>query len=77
MSDPPPHHTPLTSQIIWIQNIITASTIEAMQAVYIVQDLMKTDLQRLIGTGLLAPDHICFITYQVCFVPVDVCICLN
>ncbi|NP_999813.1 MAP kinase [Strongylocentrotus purpuratus] len=51
--------------IINIQDIIKADTIEAMRDVYIVQSLMETDLYKLLKTQPLSNDHICYFLYQI------------
>jgi len=37
---------------------------DSMSAIYIVQDLMETDLFRLLRSQVLSNDHICYFTYQ-------------
>uniref|UniRef100_A0A669EIP2 Mitogen-activated protein kinase n=3 Tax=Pseudocrenilabrinae TaxID=318546 RepID=A0A669EIP2_ORENI len=51
--------------IIGINDIIRAPTIEQMKDVYIVQDLMETDLYKLLKTQHLSNDHICYFLYQI------------
>jgi mitogen-activated protein kinase 1/3 len=55
------HH----ENIIDIRNVFTASTIEEMKDVYIVQGLMETDLYKLLKTQVLSPDHVCYFAYQI------------
>lgn len=55
--------------IVKMRTIITASTLEAMKDVYLVLELMETDLQKVLKslrkTGeKLSPSHTCFFTYQ-------------
>ncbi|XP_007953642.2 mitogen-activated protein kinase 1 [Orycteropus afer afer] len=51
--------------IIGINDIIRAPSIEQMKDVYIVQDLMETDLYKLLKTQHLSNDHICYFLYQI------------
>lgn len=51
--------------IINIQDIIRAPTIEEMKDVYIVQCLMETDLYKLLKTQKLSNDHVCYFLYQI------------
>uniref|UniRef100_A0A674PKS3 Mitogen-activated protein kinase n=1 Tax=Takifugu rubripes TaxID=31033 RepID=A0A674PKS3_TAKRU len=51
--------------IIGINDIIRAPTIDQMKDVYIVQDLMETDLYKLLKTQHLSNDHICYFLYQI------------
>ncbi|KRY37988.1 Mitogen-activated protein kinase 1, partial [Trichinella spiralis] len=51
--------------IINIQDIINAPTIEQMKDIYIVQCLMETDLYKLLKTQKLSNDHICYFLYQI------------
>ncbi|XP_072455785.1 mitogen-activated protein kinase 1 [Notamacropus eugenii] len=51
--------------IIGINDIIRAPAIEQMKDVYIVQDLMETDLYKLLKTQHLSNDHICYFLYQI------------
>jgi len=51
--------------IISIKDIIRAPRIEDMKDVYIVQDLMETDLYKLLKTQHLSNDHICYFLYQI------------
>lgn len=51
--------------IISIKDIIRATNIEDMKDVYIVQDLMETDLYKLLKTQHLSNDHICYFLYQI------------
>lgn len=51
--------------IIGINDIIRAPSIDQMKDVYIVQDLMETDLYKLLKTQHLSNDHICYFLYQI------------
>uniref|UniRef100_A0A8C1DPT9 Mitogen-activated protein kinase n=1 Tax=Cyprinus carpio carpio TaxID=630221 RepID=A0A8C1DPT9_CYPCA len=51
--------------IIGINDILRARRIEYMRDVYIVQDLMETDLYKLLKTQHLSNDHICYFLYQI------------
>uniref|UniRef100_A0A672QG61 Mitogen-activated protein kinase n=1 Tax=Sinocyclocheilus grahami TaxID=75366 RepID=A0A672QG61_SINGR len=51
--------------IISINDIIRTLTIDQMKDVYIVQDLMETDLYKLLKTQHLSNDHICYFLYQI------------
>ncbi|XP_072044482.1 mitogen-activated protein kinase 1-like [Amphiura filiformis] len=51
--------------IINIQDIINARSIDEMKDVYIVQCLMETDLYKLLKTQHLSNDHICYFLYQI------------
>nr|CAD60453.1 extracellular signal-regulated protein kinase [Marthasterias glacialis] len=51
--------------IINIQDIIHANSIDEMKDVYIVQSLMETDLYKLLKTQKLSNDHICYFLYQI------------
>uniref|UniRef100_A0A8C5C1D6 Mitogen-activated protein kinase n=1 Tax=Gadus morhua TaxID=8049 RepID=A0A8C5C1D6_GADMO len=51
--------------IIGINDIIRTPTIDQMKDVYIVQDLMETDLYKLLKTQHLSNDHICYFLYQI------------
>jgi len=51
--------------IINIQDILRAPTINEMRDVYIVQTLMETDLYKLLKTQRLSNDHICYFLYQI------------
>uniref|UniRef100_A0A2I3RF13 Mitogen-activated protein kinase n=1 Tax=Pan troglodytes TaxID=9598 RepID=A0A2I3RF13_PANTR len=51
--------------VIGIRDILRASTLEAMRDVYIVQDLMETDLYKLLKSQQLSNDHICYFLYQI------------
>ncbi|XP_071848965.1 mitogen-activated protein kinase 1-like [Apostichopus japonicus] len=51
--------------IINIQDIIHATTVDEMKDVYIVQSLMETDLYKLLKTQKLSNDHICYFLYQI------------
>ncbi|KAF7638919.1 Mitogen-activated protein kinase [Meloidogyne graminicola] len=51
--------------IINIQAIIRAPSIEQMKDIYIVQCLMETDLYKLLKTQRLSNDHICYFLYQI------------
>uniref|UniRef100_A0A9J2PPM4 Mitogen-activated protein kinase n=1 Tax=Ascaris lumbricoides TaxID=6252 RepID=A0A9J2PPM4_ASCLU len=51
--------------IINIQEIIRAPSVEQMKDIYIVQCLMETDLYKLLKTQKLSNDHICYFLYQI------------
>uniref|UniRef100_A0A8K9V2V1 Mitogen-activated protein kinase n=1 Tax=Oncorhynchus mykiss TaxID=8022 RepID=A0A8K9V2V1_ONCMY len=51
--------------IISINDIILTPSIDQMKDVYIVQDLMETDLYKLLKTQRLSNDHICYFLYQI------------
>lgn len=51
--------------VISIKDILRAPTIQQMKDVYIVQDLMETDLYKLLKTQHLSNDHICYFLYQI------------
>uniref|UniRef100_A0A8L0DSJ1 Mitogen-activated protein kinase n=2 Tax=Salmoninae TaxID=504568 RepID=A0A8L0DSJ1_ONCMY len=51
--------------IISINDIIRMPSIHQMKDVYIVQDLMETDLYKLLKTQHLSNDHICYFLYQI------------
>uniref|UniRef100_A0A2K6F2W7 Mitogen-activated protein kinase n=1 Tax=Propithecus coquereli TaxID=379532 RepID=A0A2K6F2W7_PROCO len=55
------HH----ENVIGIRDILRAPTLEAMRDVYIVQDLMETDLYKLLKSQHLSNDHICYFLYQI------------
>ena len=50
--------------IIDIKNVIREDSGPSMSEIYLVQDLMETDLYRLLRTQQLSADHICYFTYQ-------------
>ncbi|PAA57427.1 hypothetical protein BOX15_Mlig016634g3 [Macrostomum lignano] len=51
--------------IIDIRDIITASSVDAMRDVYIVQCLMETDMFKLLKTQNLSNEHVCYFLYQI------------
>lgn len=51
--------------VIDIRNIISASSVELMRDVYIVQCLMETDLHHVIRAQQLSEEHICYFLYQI------------
>eukprot|EP00128_Syssomonas_multiformis_P015072 Colp12_sorted_trinity150504_noHs@20263 len=51
--------------IISILDIIAPPSLEEFKAVYIVQELMETDLYKLLKTQTLSNDHICYFLYQI------------
>ncbi|CAJ0580824.1 unnamed protein product, partial [Mesorhabditis spiculigera] len=51
--------------IINIQEIIRAPSVDMMRDIYIVQCLMETDLYKLLKTQKLSNDHICYFLYQI------------
>lgn len=54
----------VSENIISILDIIKPSTYEAFTEVYLVQELMETDLHRVIRTQELSDDHCQYFTYQ-------------
>eukprot|EP00035_Acanthoeca_spectabilis_P021142 m.436545 g.436545 ORF g.436545 m.436545 type:complete len:353 (+) comp17991_c0_seq1:405-1463(+) len=55
------HH----ENIIRLIDIIKCPTLEDFKDVYIVQELMETDLFKLLKTQKITNDHICYFTYQI------------
>ena len=52
----------LHENVIGIRDILRAPTLEAMRDVYVLQDLMETDLHKLLKSQQLSNDHIgCFL----------------
>uniref|UniRef100_A0A673WZB5 Mitogen-activated protein kinase n=1 Tax=Salmo trutta TaxID=8032 RepID=A0A673WZB5_SALTR len=51
--------------VISINDIILTPSVDQMKDVYIVQDLMETDLYKLLKTQRLSNDHICYFLYQI------------
>lgn len=51
-------------QIISIVDIIKPSSLANFKEVYLIQELMETDLHRVIRTQALSDDHIQYFTYQ-------------
>jgi mitogen-activated protein kinase 1/3 len=51
--------------IIDIQDVIRASTIDQMKDIYIVQCLMECDLYKLLRHQRLTDEHICYFLYQI------------
>mmetsp|Transcript_10363 Transcript_10363/g.26550 ORF Transcript_10363/g.26550 Transcript_10363/m.26550 type:complete len:352 (-) Transcript_10363:75-1130(-) len=51
--------------IIRMTDIIKCESLEDFTDVYIVQELMETDLFRLLKTQKISNDHICYFTYQI------------
>nr|AWK29925.1 extracellular regulated protein kinase [Pinctada fucata]AWT58112.1 extracellular regulated protein kinase [Pinctada fucata] len=51
--------------IINIQDILGAPTVEELKDVYIVQCLMETDMYKLLKTQQLSNDHVCYFLYQI------------
>jgi mitogen-activated protein kinase 1/3 len=51
--------------IINIQDILRAATIDEFKDVYIVQCLMETDMYKLLKTQKLSNDHVCYFLYQI------------
>ncbi|XP_025049741.1 glycogen synthase kinase-3 alpha-like, partial [Alligator sinensis] len=51
--------------IIGINDILRAPSLDQMRDVYIVQDLMETDLYKLLKTQQLSNDHVCYFLYQI------------
>lgn len=58
------HH----ENIIAILDILRPPNIQEFTEVYLVQELMETDLHRVIRTQELSDDHCQYFIYQVCFV---------
>ena len=56
---------PSRCQIINIKKIIKCDSLEEFKDVYIVQELMETDLYKLLKTQQLSNDHICYFVYQI------------
>ncbi|PWZ01542.1 Pkinase-domain-containing protein [Testicularia cyperi] len=54
----------VSENIISILDIIKPSTFESFTEVYLVQELMETDLHRVIRTQVLSDDHCQYFTYQ-------------
>lgn len=54
------------AQIISIWDIIKPPTLEAFKEVYLIQELMETDMHRVIRTQDLSDDHAQYFIYQVC-----------
>ncbi|CCK70144.1 mitogen-activated serine/threonine-protein kinase KSS1 KNAG_0D03980 [Huiozyma naganishii CBS 8797] len=50
--------------IISILDQVTPQTVQELQAVYIVQELMETDLHRVLAAQRLSDDHIQYFVYQ-------------
>jgi mitogen-activated protein kinase 1/3 len=51
--------------IINIQEIIRAPSVDQMKDIYIVQCMMETDLYKLLKTQKLSNDHACYFLYQI------------
>jgi len=51
--------------IIEMRDIVKSATMEELRDVYIVQDLMETDLFKLLKSQKLSDDHTCYFTYQI------------
>lgn len=64
-------HSPFL-QIITILDIVQPSSFDSFKEVYLVQELMETDLHRVIRTQDLSDDHCQYFVYQV---SLDVTIC--
>lgn len=57
-----------TEQIIGVLDILVPPSSEEFEDVYIVSELMETDLHRIINTRQeLTPDHVQYFLYQVSF----------
>jgi mitogen-activated protein kinase 1/3 len=54
--------------IISILDILHPASLEDFKEVYLVQELMETDLHRVIRTQTLSDDHCQYFIYQVCSV---------
>ena len=59
------HH----ENIISILDILQPASIEEFREVYLVQELMETDLHRVIRTQTLSDDHCQYFIYQVRWIP--------
>ena len=55
--------------IISILDILRPPSLEDFKEVYLVQELMETDLHRVIRTQSLSDDHCQYFIYQVCLLP--------
>ena len=53
--------------IIAILDILQPTNLDDFKEVYLVQELMETDLHRVIRTQTLSDDHCQYFIYQVCF----------
>jgi mitogen-activated protein kinase 1/3 len=53
--------------IISILDILQPTNCEDFKEVYLVQELMETDLHRVIRTQTLSDDHCQYFIYQVCY----------
>lgn len=51
--------------IIGIKNFIRADELANMTEIYIIQDLMETDLHKLLSQQQIGNEHICYFTYQI------------
>lgn len=51
--------------IIGIKNFIRADELDNMSEIYIIQDLMETDLHKLLSQQQIGNEHICYFTYQI------------
>lgn len=56
----------LTAQIISVLDIIQPNSYETFNEVYLVQELLETDLHRVIRTQDLSDDHCQYFLYQTC-----------
>jgi mitogen-activated protein kinase 1/3 len=52
--------------IISILDMLQPTSLEEFKEVYLVQELMETDLHRVIRTQTLSDDHCQYFIYQVC-----------
>ena len=53
--------------IICIDNMIQPEVYEDFKDIYLVQELMDTDLHKLLRSQQLSNEHICYFTYQVSY----------
>ncbi len=60
---PPTNSGPLLRQIISFVDIIKPTSLQNFKEVYLIQELMETDLHRVIRTQALSDDHIQYFTY--------------
>lgn len=59
------HHFHDHENIISILDKVTPTTVKDMNAVYLIQELMETDLQKINDQMSLTDDHIQYFTYQI------------
>lgn len=49
----------------WVEQLQSSLFLNPLLSSYIVQDLMETDLYKLLKTQRLSNDHICYFLYQI------------